>query len=162
MGFPIHSYFRYSCPFSYFWLPQTLISGHHGPLPAKSLFLLYPEHFQRETNLVFTTNGGKETLFRECTCCRQFKNEYSINHYLLHLINNQITMPTLILLDVSLSMSRPVNMQECSEEYQRRHLAIHGINTLLDYMAANCKLEFTSLIVFSYLFFLAGTIYTRS
>lgn len=60
-------------------------------------------------------------------------------------------MPTLILLDVSLSMSRPVNMQECSEEYQRRHLAIHGINTLLDYMAANCKLEFTSLIVFSYL-----------
>lgn len=60
-------------------------------------------------------------------------------------------MPTLILLDVSLSMSRPVSMPECSEEYQRRHLAIHGINTLLDYMAVNSKLEFTSLIVFSYL-----------
>ena len=62
-------------------------------------------------------------------------------------------MPTLILLDVSLSMSRPVNMQECSEEYQRRHLAIHGINTLLDYMAANCKLEFTSLVILCFFFF---------
>ncbi|KAK7115448.1 integrator complex subunit 14-like [Littorina saxatilis] len=60
-------------------------------------------------------------------------------------------MPTVIVLDVSLSMSRPVPMADSSEEYQRRHLAVHGINTLLDFIAANAKLEFTSLVCYSYL-----------
>lgn len=60
-------------------------------------------------------------------------------------------MPTVIALDVSLSMSRPVTGTECPEEYQRRNLAIHGINTLLDFMSTNCRLELTSLVVFSYL-----------
>ncbi|XP_064607763.1 integrator complex subunit 14-like [Liolophura sinensis] len=60
-------------------------------------------------------------------------------------------MPTVIALDVSLSMNRPVPMADCTEEYQRRHLAIHGINSLLDYMSTNYKLEFTSMVIFSYL-----------
>ncbi|XP_064619116.1 integrator complex subunit 14-like [Lineus longissimus] len=58
-------------------------------------------------------------------------------------------MPTIILLDVSLSMSRIVPMPESTEEYQRRHLAVHGLNSLLDYIAQNNKLEFCSLVVFS-------------
>lgn len=60
-------------------------------------------------------------------------------------------MPTVIALDVSLSMSRPVSMADSSEEYQRRHLAVHGINTLLDFISINAKMEFTSLVCFSYL-----------
>ncbi|XP_061163483.1 integrator complex subunit 14-like [Saccostrea echinata] len=60
-------------------------------------------------------------------------------------------MPTVIVLDVSLSMSRPVVIPDCSEEYQRKHLAIHGINCFLDYLSSNFKLEFTSLLVFSFL-----------
>ncbi|XP_041364746.1 integrator complex subunit 14-like [Gigantopelta aegis] len=60
-------------------------------------------------------------------------------------------MPTVIALDVSLSMSRPVLIPDCSEEYERRHLAVNGINSLLDFMTQNCKLEFFSLVVFSYL-----------
>ena len=55
-------------------------------------------------------------------------------------------MPTVILLDVSLSMSRPVAMPETTEEFQRRHLAIHGINAFLDYCATHTKLEFISLV----------------
>uniref|UniRef100_T1JDL9 Integrator complex subunit 14 n=1 Tax=Strigamia maritima TaxID=126957 RepID=T1JDL9_STRMM len=58
-------------------------------------------------------------------------------------------MPTILLLDVSLSMLRPIIIPESIEVYQRRHLAAHGINTLLDYMAANCRLEFTCLMAFS-------------
>ncbi|KAK0051696.1 von Willebrand factor A domain-containing protein 9 [Biomphalaria pfeifferi] len=61
-------------------------------------------------------------------------------------------MPTIIALDVSLSMSRSVLLPDSTEEYQRRHIAIHGINTFLDYLSANYKLEFVSLIAFSYLY----------
>ncbi|XP_052794374.1 integrator complex subunit 14-like [Mya arenaria] len=60
-------------------------------------------------------------------------------------------MPTVIALDVSLSMSRPVKTESSSSDFTRKHLAIHGISTLLDYFTATCKLEFTSLVVFSYL-----------
>ena len=55
-------------------------------------------------------------------------------------------MPTVIALDVSLSMSRPVVIPDCTEEYQRKHLAIHGINSFLDFLSNNFKLEFTSLV----------------
>ena len=55
-------------------------------------------------------------------------------------------MPTVILLDVSLSMTRPVAVPDCTEEYQRRHLAIHGVNALLDYCSIHTKLEFVSLV----------------
>lgn len=55
-------------------------------------------------------------------------------------------MPTVIALDVSLSMSRPVVIPDCTEEYQRKNLAIHGINSFLDYLSGNFKLEFTSLV----------------
>ncbi|KAL5004544.1 hypothetical protein ScPMuIL_018000 [Solemya velum] len=60
-------------------------------------------------------------------------------------------MPTVIALDVSLSMSRPVPMADTPEEYQRRHLAVHGINTLLDFIINSNKMEFISLVAFSYL-----------
>ncbi|KAL8613427.1 hypothetical protein ACOMHN_057147 [Nucella lapillus] len=60
-------------------------------------------------------------------------------------------MPTIIALDVSLSMARPVQMADTTELYQRRHLAVHGINALLDFISVNAKLEFTSLLSFSYL-----------
>ncbi|XP_014677770.1 PREDICTED: von Willebrand factor A domain-containing protein 9-like [Priapulus caudatus] len=55
-------------------------------------------------------------------------------------------MPTVVLLDVSLSMCRTVSS---SEEYQRHNLALHGLNTLLDYVATHQRLEFTSLVQFS-------------
>lgn len=55
-------------------------------------------------------------------------------------------MPTVIALDVSLSMSRPVLLPDAGEEYQRKHLANHGINTFLDYLSSSYKLEFVSLV----------------
>ncbi|XP_042533363.1 integrator complex subunit 14-like [Dipodomys spectabilis] len=57
-------------------------------------------------------------------------------------------MPTVVVMDVSLSMIRPVSV-EGSEEYQRKHLAAHGLTMLFEHMATNYKLEFTALVVFS-------------
>ncbi|XP_043530533.1 integrator complex subunit 14 [Chiloscyllium plagiosum] len=57
-------------------------------------------------------------------------------------------MPTVVLLDVSLSMTRPVSL-EGTEEYQRKHLAAHGLSMLFEHMATNYKLEFTCLVAFS-------------
>uniref|UniRef100_UPI00398F2557 integrator complex subunit 14 isoform X3 n=1 Tax=Pristiophorus japonicus TaxID=55135 RepID=UPI00398F2557 len=57
-------------------------------------------------------------------------------------------MPTVVLLDVSLSMTRPVPL-EGTEEYQRKHLAAHGLSMLFEHMATNYKLEFTCLVAFS-------------
>lgn len=57
-------------------------------------------------------------------------------------------MPTVLALDVSLSMCRPVTGEGTPEDYNRKNLAIHGLSSLLDQFS---KLEFTSLIVFSYL-----------
>ncbi|XP_051166296.1 integrator complex subunit 14 [Leptopilina boulardi] len=66
-------------------------------------------------------------------------------------------MPTMIALDVSLSMRRPVPGASStdtlpSEQLTRHHLAVQGINVLLDYLQTNCKLEFVSLVVFSSLY----------
>ncbi|XP_066965108.1 integrator complex subunit 14 isoform X2 [Macrobrachium rosenbergii] len=65
-------------------------------------------------------------------------------------------MPTVILLDVSLSMSRGVDISSPSPEDEeveplplRKDLAAHGCNILLDHFTQHCKLEFASLIVFS-------------
>ena len=65
-------------------------------------------------------------------------------------------MPTLLLLDVSLSMSRPVpgagggggggGDNEEGGMIQIRQLAVHAINTLLDYFTQHSKLEFVSLV----------------
>uniref|UniRef100_A0AAY4D908 Integrator complex subunit 14 n=1 Tax=Denticeps clupeoides TaxID=299321 RepID=A0AAY4D908_9TELE len=57
-------------------------------------------------------------------------------------------MPTVVLMDSSLSMTRPVS-QEGSEEFQRKNLAVHGLTMLFEHMATNYKLEFTSLVAFS-------------
>ncbi|KOC68059.1 UPF0464 protein C15orf44 like protein [Habropoda laboriosa] len=66
-------------------------------------------------------------------------------------------MPTVIALDVSLSMRRPVlvsgsNENNQSEQLTRHQLAVHGINALLHYLQVNSKLEFVALVVFSSLY----------
>ncbi|KAK3917692.1 Integrator complex subunit 14 [Frankliniella fusca] len=58
-------------------------------------------------------------------------------------------MPTIVLLDVSLSMARPVSVPDSGETYSRLQLAIHGINTLLDYFNVYTRLEFVSLLTYS-------------
>lgn len=62
-------------------------------------------------------------------------------------------MPTIILLDVSLSMCRTVKniipASETDATLEIKQLANVGIGTLLDYFAQNSQLEYTSLIVFS-------------
>lgn len=60
-------------------------------------------------------------------------------------------MPTVIALDVSLSMRRPVSGSGSgegnqSEQLTRHLLAVHGINALLHYLQANSKLEFVALV----------------
>eukprot|EP00794_Sanderia_malayensis_P009782 gene9782-10781_t len=59
-------------------------------------------------------------------------------------------MPTVILLDVSLSMSRRVAGTDGRKtDLQLRHLAVQGIHHFLDEMKERCRLEFTALIAFS-------------
>lgn len=54
-------------------------------------------------------------------------------------------MPTVILLDVSLSMTRPVQLME-GIETTRKQLAITGINAFLDHLSIHSKLEFIALV----------------
>lgn len=59
-------------------------------------------------------------------------------------------MPTVVLLDVSLSMMRNVQDSDQQEStVNRRHLAIRGLYSFFDYLSENCRLEFTALIAFS-------------
>lgn len=65
-------------------------------------------------------------------------------------------MPTILLLDVSLSMCRTVknvpgkeSVNSSGDSIEIKQLANVGIGSLLDYLAQNCQLEYTSLIVFS-------------
>lgn len=58
-------------------------------------------------------------------------------------------MPTVVLLDVSLSMMRQVQTPDETENQQRRHLAVRGLYTLFDYLSSKFKLEFTALVAFS-------------
>lgn len=60
-------------------------------------------------------------------------------------------MPTVILLDVSLSMTRPVQLSDGTET-TRKQLAVHGINAFLDHLSVHSKLEFISLMAFSSLY----------
>ncbi|XP_061531911.1 integrator complex subunit 14 isoform X1 [Phycodurus eques] len=57
-------------------------------------------------------------------------------------------MPTVVLMDASLSMTRPLS-QDTNEEFQRKNLAVHGLNMLFEHMASNYRLEFTALMAFS-------------
>lgn len=61
-------------------------------------------------------------------------------------------MPTVILLDVSLSMTRPVQIGEGFETITRKQLAEIGINAFLDHLSIHSKLEFISLMAFSSLY----------
>ena len=68
-------------------------------------------------------------------------------------------MPTMIALDVSLSMRRPVPSATItdnlpSEQLTRHHLALQGINVLLNYLQANSKLEFVSLVIIIFYIYL--------
>lgn len=58
-------------------------------------------------------------------------------------------MPTVVVVDVSLSMSLPVTIPDTSETFTSLQLAVHGINSLLDYLASYSKLEFVALVSFN-------------
>lgn len=55
-------------------------------------------------------------------------------------------MPTIILLDVSLSMARPVGQVQDEEKLLRRSLASTAITNFLDVIVTNAKLEFCALV----------------
>lgn len=58
-------------------------------------------------------------------------------------------MPTIILFDLSLSMCRSVELNDTGESYTFQNLANYGLIELLDYMSANNKMEYVSLMYFS-------------
>ncbi|XP_063833469.1 integrator complex subunit 14 [Ostrinia nubilalis] len=58
-------------------------------------------------------------------------------------------MPTVLLLDVSLSMSRPVPSTDNTESHTRLTIAAAAINTFLDYLSLHAKLEYVALVTFS-------------
>lgn len=57
-------------------------------------------------------------------------------------------MPTVVLLDVSLSMLRRVKTPD-EEFVERKHLAIRGLHTFFDFLSNKFKLEFSALLAFS-------------
>ena len=59
----------------------------------------------------------------------------------------EIKMPTVILLDVSLSMTRRIACE--GKETQLRELAREGVYDFFDQLAKKCRLEFTALVAFS-------------
>lgn len=59
-------------------------------------------------------------------------------------------MPTIIALDVSLSMTRILPNCKDDEQITFHQLAIQGINKFLDYLTFNAKLEYVSLVSFYY------------
>lgn len=61
-------------------------------------------------------------------------------------------MPTIIILDVSLSMTKPICNNDERKITSPKHLAINGINSFLDYTSSLTKLEFISLVAFSSLY----------
>lgn len=58
-------------------------------------------------------------------------------------------MPTVILIDVSLSMSRPVPTSDTTETHTRHTIATAAVNTFLDYLNVHAKLEYVALVSFS-------------
>jgi hypothetical protein len=59
----------------------------------------------------------------------------------------RIKMPTIVVVDVSLSMSRPVALPDSSSEtVTRRQLAVQGINCLLNHLQVHSRLEFVSVV----------------
>ncbi|XP_026764244.2 integrator complex subunit 14 isoform X1 [Galleria mellonella] len=61
-------------------------------------------------------------------------------------------MPTVVLLDVSLSMSRPVPTSDTTENHTRLTIASTAINTFLDYLSVHAKLEYVALVTYSSLY----------
>ncbi|CAH1114350.1 unnamed protein product [Psylliodes chrysocephalus] len=61
-------------------------------------------------------------------------------------------MPTVILLDVSLSMTKPVQLGDGFETITKKQLAELGICAFLDHLSIHSKLEFISLMAFSSLY----------
>lgn len=55
-------------------------------------------------------------------------------------------MPTVIVLDVSLSMTRLIPGQSEDENLTYHTLSIQGINQFLDYLTVTSKLEYVSLV----------------
>lgn len=58
-------------------------------------------------------------------------------------------MPTLLLLDVSLSMLRPVPSVDAPENLTRHTIASAAINSFLDHLNEHAKLEYVALGTFS-------------
>lgn len=58
-------------------------------------------------------------------------------------------MPTVILLDISLSMSRPVPTSDNTESLTRFTIGSAAINAFLDYLCIHAKLEYVALVSFS-------------
>ena len=61
-------------------------------------------------------------------------------------------MPTVILLDASLSMCRTLSLSDVSEPETIKTVAVKGLSAFVDHIYAASKLEFTSLMVFSSLY----------
>lgn len=55
-------------------------------------------------------------------------------------------MPTIIALDVSLSMTRAVPATSNEENLTYHQLAVQGINQFLNYLTTTSKLEYISLV----------------
>lgn len=58
-------------------------------------------------------------------------------------------MPTLLLLDMSLSMLRPVPLPDATESHTRHTIASAAINSFLDHLNVHAKLEYVALMTFS-------------
>lgn len=60
-------------------------------------------------------------------------------------------MPTVILLDVSLSMTKPIQLADGAEA-TKKSLAVLGINAFLDQLSVHSKLEFIAMVIIFFFF----------
>ncbi|KAF4526527.1 hypothetical protein B566_EDAN005894 [Ephemera danica] len=61
-------------------------------------------------------------------------------------------MPTIIVIDVSLSMTRPVPIADSTDTITRQQLGVQGLGVLLNHLHSHSRLEFVALIAFSSLY----------
>jgi hypothetical protein len=59
-------------------------------------------------------------------------------------------MPTVLVIDVSLSMTRPVNIPDSTDTLTRQQLGVQGLGTLLSHLHTHSRLEFVALVSSNY------------
>ena len=91
--------------------------------------------------------GDRRLFFKVYFFGAKFARAKAADFYYILAVFFFSKMPTVILLDVSLSMSCPLSQSDLTDDpTTKKQLAARGINAFLDHLSSNLKLEFVSLV----------------